>query len=969
MTILKYSVVLAKFVAHLAAKTASLASHNQFTLKMSTKKTLLCTLCLLASLSHADDANKTDTDWHTLSTPSFRIYYQDQNYSDVAEHVASIYQSLIADYEQQWNWQPDPIHVVLHTDKDFSNGFAIPFARNTNQLFLAPPLDELADRRSWLEMLIAHELTHSMHLDKAEGNVAAGRNIFGRFILLFPNLFAPTWMIEGIAVVTESDLDAGFGRGGSGYFDAIIRVEAQKGFKSFGEISFGSDYFYPDGLLYVYGYYFYRHLIQTYGESRVQNFFDKYSANLIPFRVNKTFRREFGQSVQQLWANMLQELESEFADPGTPSRSATLALPQYSGGAYALGTDSIYYVKDNGYTATGIYQLQQDGSEDLLHSSDGHADIDYHPQSGLLINELGPCFSQEPKGLFAGVSVPDWEDNKSYDADKHRCTRLRHTRWHPSGRSYAGIGFDGRQMYLARIDQGGEQQRLYTAAANSSIRSFSWNADGSQIYFVEHANYQSSIVQLDLAETPTTQTLASFGFIVNDLHVHADKLLLIANRDRRFDVYSYDLASGAAQRLSQVLSYAKRPQIDQDGKLVYSTLTTDGLAIVRATSELNASVDLATSIFTSEPAPMITAEGLLAATNGSTKEYSTLDTIAPAWWFPQLLLGNEGYDRYGLMTGGADARGRHRYAANLLYYNYAASDAEHEAPSGLGGYFEYSFGRMLTASAEREFAVTVEDQFTERSDSLELRLQAPFGAFIATERNQDRTYNLNDASEADRSSEVNGVGVLFDYSDRRRLGISPLGGGSVNLGYSYYPKSSDSYAEGELNYLTLEQYLRLYHDQSLGFSLTRAYASSEAPQFSLGGNATPSQWFGDDISQTSFGLAGYQEGELQTREFVLGESSYYLPLADIATGTDFPPVGIGRSGLRLYSQYLDMENSSQQRELYRNVGLESVNDLILFYNTPMLLSLGYVQALDESDSVEADRNFYLKLEMAMEEGF
>ena len=943
---------------------------------MSTKKILLCALGLLASLGSADEANKTaiDTDWYTLSTPSFRIYYQDQNYSDVAEHVASIYQSLIADYEQWWDWRPDPIHVVLHTDKDFSNGFAIPFARNTNQLFLAPPLDELADRRGWLEMLIAHELTHSMHLDKAEGDVAAGRDIFGRFIFLFPNLFAPTWMIEGVAVVAESDIEAGFGRGGSGYFDAIMRVEAQKGFKSFGEISFGSDYFYPDGLLYVYGYYFYRHLLQVYGERRVQNFFNSYSANLIPFRVSSTFRREFGQSVQQLWAGMVSQLRIEFgqSEASSPSSTLALALPQYSGGAYALGADSIYYVKDNGYATTGIYQLQEDGSEDLLHESDSYADIDYHPQSGLLINELGPCFFfRERKGLFAGVSVPDWEDNKSYDADKHRCTRLRHTRWHPSGQSYAGIGFDGRQMYLVQIDQGGEQQRLYTAAANSDIRSFSWNADGSKIYFVEHSDYQSSIVQLDLSAAPTTQTLGSFGFIVNDLQVHADRLLLIANRDRRFDVYSYDLTSGTSQRLTQVLSYASRPQIDANGKLVYSTLGTDGLAIVRATSELNASVELAESVFTANPEPMITAEGLLAAANGSTKEYSALDTITPPWWFPQLLIGSEGYDQYGLITGGGDARGRHRYAASLLYYNYAASDgdAEHEAPSGLGGLVQYTFGRMLTASAEREFAVAVEDQFTERSDTVELRLEAPFGPFIATERNNVRTFNLGDASEADRSSEVNGVGLVFDRTEWRRLGLSPLSGGSVNIGYSYYPKSSDSYAEGELNFLTLEQYLRLYRDQSLGFSLTRAYASVEAPQFSLGGTANPSQWLGDDISQSNFGLAGYQEGELQTREFILGETSYYLPFTDIATGTNFPPIGIGRSGARLYSQYLDMENSSEQRELYRNVGLESVSDLIFFYNTPMVLSIGYVRALDDSDSVAADSNFYLKLEAPVEEGW
>ena len=64
-----------------------------------------------------------------------------------------------------------------------------------------------------------------------------------------------------------------------------------------------------------------------------------------------------------------------------------------------------------------------------------------------------------------------------------------------------------------------------------------------------------------------------------------------------------------------------------------------------------------------------------------------------------------------------------------------------------------------------------------------------------------------------------------------------------------------------------------------------------------------------------------------------------------------------------------MENSSEQRELYRNVGLESVSDLIFFYNTPMVLSIGYVRALDDSDSVAADSNFYLKLEAPVEEGW
>ena len=57
----------------------------------------------------------------------------------------------------------------------------------------------MLDNSVWLEMLLTHELTHTFHLDKVRGAPGVLRQIFGRFPLFFPNLWQPTWAIEGIA--------------------------------------------------------------------------------------------------------------------------------------------------------------------------------------------------------------------------------------------------------------------------------------------------------------------------------------------------------------------------------------------------------------------------------------------------------------------------------------------------------------------------------------------------------------------------------------------------------------------------------------------------------------------------------------------------------------------------------------------------------------------------------------------------
>ena len=73
-------------------------------------------------------------------------------------------------------------------------------------IFLAPPDEnELLQNREWLELVLTHEFTHIVHLDKAYGPPYSLRRLFGRLALLFPNALEPTWITEGLAVYVESD--------------------------------------------------------------------------------------------------------------------------------------------------------------------------------------------------------------------------------------------------------------------------------------------------------------------------------------------------------------------------------------------------------------------------------------------------------------------------------------------------------------------------------------------------------------------------------------------------------------------------------------------------------------------------------------------------------------------------------------------------------------------------------------------
>ncbi|MCL4698569.1 MAG: hypothetical protein KJ023_16205, partial [Burkholderiaceae bacterium] len=139
--------------------------------------------------------------WDTAESAHFRIHYRASQRRQ-AEAVVRAAERAWPRITQALAWEPKSrIDLVVYAEVDIANGFSTPLPFNKIGLFLTPPDEgQLLDNSAWLDLLLVHELTHAVHLDKMRGAPRVLQTIFGRLVWFIPNLFSPGWMLEGLAV-------------------------------------------------------------------------------------------------------------------------------------------------------------------------------------------------------------------------------------------------------------------------------------------------------------------------------------------------------------------------------------------------------------------------------------------------------------------------------------------------------------------------------------------------------------------------------------------------------------------------------------------------------------------------------------------------------------------------------------------------------------------------------------------------
>lgn len=245
-------------------------------------------------------------------SPQERILYiYDQEGRESATPLSGYMRRIRDEYDRSFGWQLDEQEdlILASPNQQVANAFAtvVPNIKSFWFPSGAGALEEMAGS-SWALTLATHETSHLYQMDAKGGLNSALKRVFGNAItvtpflwpiFIHPNLFDPTFLVEGNAVFNESRAGIG-GRLYSGEVRAIVLAQIKAG-----EIDptrlINDEFRFPYGANpYQQGGYFQAHLAAKYGVDKTNQFFvaqgDHY---LWPLVLNKTFRDHFGASYPQ----------------------------------------------------------------------------------------------------------------------------------------------------------------------------------------------------------------------------------------------------------------------------------------------------------------------------------------------------------------------------------------------------------------------------------------------------------------------------------------------------------------------------------------------------------------------------------------------------------------------------------------------------------------------------------------------
>lgn len=221
----------------------------------------------------------------TYESSHFYIHYH-KEVEELVITVSEIADSIYEEYSRIFGYDPGKINLVILDAYDFSNGFSTPIYENTVYVFLQNPFADFyfgfGSMKSWLELVISHELVHIFHLDYPHTFLdfpipGIVRKTLGRVPspLAFPNMWDPAWQIEGLAVYFESK--NGYGRLNSGQYRNLLLAYVL-GNRFSPDIMSNNPSIWQEGLIpYLWGGFFTEYLAEKYGEEYIINRFVKSS--------------------------------------------------------------------------------------------------------------------------------------------------------------------------------------------------------------------------------------------------------------------------------------------------------------------------------------------------------------------------------------------------------------------------------------------------------------------------------------------------------------------------------------------------------------------------------------------------------------------------------------------------------------------------------------------------------------------
>lgn len=590
--------------------------------------------------------------FRTISTARFDIHFH-QGEEALAQRLARMAEEVATALDRTLGPAAGRVQVILVDQSDLPNGWATPVPYNTIEMSAASPVAEsiIGNVEDWMRLVFTHEYVHIVHLSRGKGWIGGLRRAFGRFPLLYPNLFEPIWQIEGIATWQES-AQTGVGRVPAGDFRLFLeRAAAEKRLEPIDRAN-GRLVDWPSANTpYVYGAYFHQYLADKYGADALRRLTDETSRRL-PYFGSRAFKKVFGRSLGQLWDDFVSSVRPADATPAAAERLTHHGF-FVSGPRFANDGRVLYSLADpHGFPSLMELDVATRRSRAVttryLGDHVGLAGDEVIFDQIDIVRDVG-----RQSDLYA-VSLRDGHTRRLT-----RGARAANPDVSPDGSMLAFTvqHSDRRELATARLQAGRLVPFPLVSQPNVDFASPRWSPDGRSIAAERRTQGGPSEIALVNAATGDVRVLVATGRNAGPVWSPDGSTIIFAaaSDDVPFQIFSVAVSGGAIQRLEGTGASAQSPAISPDGRsLVYMGYTADGydlfsLPLTSARWTPVQPVDESRRTHASEPAPDVPS-----------RPYSPRRTVLPRFWTPTLE-SDDGELVIGAATGSVDALGRHGY--------------------------------------------------------------------------------------------------------------------------------------------------------------------------------------------------------------------------------------------------------------------------------------------------------------------
>lgn len=556
---------------------------------------------------------------YKYQSDSAYICFTNMDQAQYVPHIIRKYNLSRDLHRNIWDGLPSQIPFMLLTDMADDGNAGVSAVPHTRINIGIAPLNKTfftSASSERFDFLFKHEYTHVVMHDKANGKDNFWRNFTGNKVvpdskyplsavwsyLDAPRVFSPRWYHEGIACFMETWLSGGAGRALGGYDEAYFRTKIKDGQDLYSVVGLeteGSTSDVEQGATgYLYGTRFVNYLVYKYGYEMLFEFYNRTEDSETSYV--KQFEKVYGKGLREAWAEW-QEYESVHQKENLKAIAEFPLTELHKLVDKNLGSVSPMIVDEDNHVAyaavnhTGDFpqivsiSLSDDGMNAAKIKRLAYIDGSklYHP-AYLAYDKKGQrLIWSDRNGKVRGLVVYDINRQKIIKRMKYQ--RMYDLCYDNVNDCLYGLLTNQGLCYLVKYDSSLKNRSvIFTFPFGVSVSDLDVSHDGKHIIAaVQGKSGEHSLIMFDMDNIEEAamgyrtlysiddSNLSQFRFSADD-----NKLVGFSYYTGVPNVWSYDLASGNFDLLTNVQTGVFGPYLASDDKVYALEYSSDGMTPV-----------------------------------------------------------------------------------------------------------------------------------------------------------------------------------------------------------------------------------------------------------------------------------------------------------------------------------------------------------------------------------------------------